>query len=315
MKNKPFAILLIQLTMLAGCGLPIGPADEDSAGSDFRELPATVPGPEVHGEDGIAYQAEVRLSRTPGAEVGPVLLQPTVTLSNSGAQPVTVQLDGCTVRLRVFREEPGAAPPVWDWERRRGIQCMQDPYTVTLAPGQSREIQDSFDAQVVLGDSLPPGHYFFTISFQRSAGAIELPAGDASLDFGVEGLSYHAETQLTDTAPRQLRTEVTVTNTSNRRVRIEYGHCALSIRAYRTPERSGKPAWDERRLGRPCPLYLAGNTLRPGESISPSQFRSSIPVPEILGDSLPEGRYYFSANLELNGQMAAIPAGEGELRR
>ncbi|MBA2244306.1 MAG: hypothetical protein H0W11_05085 [Gemmatimonadetes bacterium] len=315
MKHMLFATLLTLPVIVAACGLPIGPADADPPGSGLRELPATVPGPEVRGEDGIAYQAEVKLSPEPGADVGPVLLRPTVMLRNPGTQPVAVQLDGCTVRLRVFRDVPGSAPPVWDWERRRGIQCMQDPYPVTLAPGQAREIQDAFDAHVVLGDSLPPGHYYFTISFQRSAGAIELPAGDATLDFGVQGLSYRAETQVTGTAPRQLRTEVTVTNTSSQRVRLEYGHCALSIRAYRTPERSGRPAWDERLLGRPCPAYLAGSTLRPGESVSPSQFRSSIPVREILGDSLPEGGYYFSASLALNWQMATMPAGEGELRR
>jgi hypothetical protein len=38
--------------------------------------------------------------------------------------------------------------------------------------------------------------------------------------------------------------------------------------------------------------------IAPGDTISPREFTLRIPFPEILGDSLPDGRYYLAAELE-----------------
>jgi len=52
--------------------------------------------------------------------------------------------------------------------------------------------------------------------------------------------------------------------------------------------------------------------IAPGDSLA--RFGVESPVIEVLGDSLPDGRYYFTAVIELNsGASPEIPAGEAQL--
>jgi hypothetical protein len=55
--------------------------------------------------------------------------------------------------------------------------------------------------------------------------------------------------------------------------------------------------------------------VTPGEIISPREFSARIPFYEILGDSLPDGRYYFTAELsfQLGHSKLSLPAGEAYL--
>ncbi len=127
-----------------------------------------------------------------------------------------------------------------------------------------------------------------------------------------------------DIAPRKLQVKVTVTNPTNKRVQIEFGACSVWILGYQTPDRSGTPAWGERKrpnpdphtgIGWACPAYLAGVTLGPGESASPKEFQRLIPEPGMLGDALPDGHYYFNAVVEVNNTSVEVLAGEAKLVR
>src|SRR3712207_9160577 len=52
----------------------------------------------------------------------------------------------------------------------------------------------------------------------------------------------------------------------------------------------------------------------PGQTIRPPEFAGGFPLIEILGDSLADGRYYFSASLEINNaQTPEFPAGSALL--
>src|SRR3712207_9399132 len=89
----------------------------------------------------------------------------------------------------------------------------------------------------------------------------------------MEGLTFRALTGLTLTRG-ELRAAGAVTNTTGRPIHIEYGACALVLRAYRRPDRSGRPVWDSRwrapwdgTYAYGCPSYLAAHTLAPGETI------------------------------------------------
>jgi hypothetical protein len=303
MMNRLALAALAPLPLLAACGLGLGPLGPDAAS--------------VSRVDGIEYRAEVLLEREGRATTGPAMIRPTVTLKNTTREPVEVRLDGCAVRLDIHRDAARTGPPAWSTERP-GAHCMQAPYTLRLGPGRSERIQDAFDGGLVLGSLGQPGRYHFTIRLRTLAGETVLPAGSADLGFGADQLAYRGETRLEGTAPTRLLTEVTVTNTGRQRVRIEYGACSIWLRAYRTADRSGPPAWDQirhPRIGahRPCAMYLAVRELGRGESFSPNEFRTAIPVPEILGDSLPAGRYHLVARVHLNGFAVDVPAGEAEL--
>jgi hypothetical protein len=74
-----------------------------------------------------------------------------------------------------------------------------------------------------------------------------------------------------------------------------------------------------------CAAALFGHDLKPGETLSADAFTRTFHVAEILGDSLPAGRYWFSAQLDFLGEPAdrrqsghidigiEIPAGSAEL--
>jgi hypothetical protein len=121
---------------------------------------------------------------------------------------------------------------------------------------------------------------------------------------------------------------ITIVNRGARTVQFELGACALDLHAYRSATRTGPPVFRSEHRQPPgphavyaCPLILYDLQLAPGESISPSSLR--IPLYEILGDSLPEGRYFFTAELELTDdrvrpigqEIVRLDAGEAVLER
>jgi hypothetical protein len=102
-----------------------------------------------------------------------------------------------------------------------------------------------------------------------------------------------------------------MTNTGQISVWLNGNWCPVRLRAYRNATRSGRPVW----LDRWCPENLPPIVLAPGWSDS-LQVRNSMR--RILGDSLPEGRYFFTATLELatpQFQSPELPAGSEVLTR
>lgn len=127
-----------------------------------------------------------------------------------------------------------------------------------------------------------------------------------------DGMRYRAETQILESHPVQLHTTATVTNTTNAQREVEFPDgCTVLIRAYPDAERAGEPAWDQQRAVA-CTMAIQIVRFEPGES---REYRASATATEILGDSLPEGRYHFAALLRPDGQRVEVPAGEAELRR
>lgn len=126
----------------------------------------------------------------------------------------------------------------------------------------------------------------------------------------VDGVTYAAETAILETFPVQLRTRVTLTNRGTARQQVELpGGCTVLLRAYRSADRSGSPAWDQSRQA-VCTMQLLLLDLEPGES---AEFQGRADAREILGDSLPAGRYYLTAVLRPNGKEVELAAGEAEL--
>lgn len=136
-----------------------------------------------------------------------------------------------------------------------------------------------------------------------------------------DGLALRAETRVIDAAPDTLRTTVQVTNATDRPLRVKHGACALRLRAYRTPERTGRPVWASEWRRKPgwgeydCEMILYIPELAPGDSFPRERFMLQLPVPEFLGDSLRKGRYYFAAIIRLNFDTTTLVAGDARLER
>jgi hypothetical protein len=120
-------------------------------------------------------------------------------------------------------------------------------------------------------------------------------------------------------APRRLTGWTTIKNTGTQAVIFEYGACALQIRLWRTPARSGKPVWisearqpiqpgrPKNQLGYACTMQLISGRLWPNDTLP---FRLSVPLPEVLEDTLPEGKYWVGVELSLLDQSLRPPAWE-----
>jgi hypothetical protein len=127
-----------------------------------------------------------------------------------------------------------------------------------------------------------------------------------------EGIRYRAESQLLERDPQAVLTVVTVVNASDEHREITFPDgCTVLIRAYTDEARTEPPAWDQERVA-VCTLALQIVQLAAGDSV---QYRMEASVPEILGDTLPPGRYHLGALLRPDTDRIIVPAGLVELRR
>ena len=226
--------------------------------------------------------------------------------------------------------------PVWT-SVGRGEICAsgQHPEAVTSGgfpanPGNPQR----FRVVDVLGDSIPPGRYSFSALVRFGGDTLEVNAGAAQLSRdtlppleGPEALAqlrYRAGTWVEDGTLPHLHTRVAMTNVGPRRVNVSSSGCGTRIRAYHTHERAGHPVWDSARKGEACLPALRLHLLEPGET--EEQFGHRLPLLEFLGDSLPDGRYYFAVSTawleppspegrRLRKDTVHLPAGDAELVR
>lgn len=134
--------------------------------------------------NGIEYEADVRVM-----ESFPVQLAATVTVANRGNEERTVTFsDGCLALLRVYRPDGGAAV----WDQSGELACTQALVPVTLAPGESRELQvPTVSAYEILGDALPDGTYrivaYVRVVDDDGVDTIEIDAGTTQLAVPLPG--------------------------------------------------------------------------------------------------------------------------------
>ena len=117
-----------------------------------------------------------------------------------------------------------------------------------------------------------------------------------------------------------LRFRIQVRNPRGAPVRYTLAWCHVRVRAYTGRGRGGDPAWDSLR-GEPvyCSTLPITRTLAPGDTIPASRWTLTVPVAEIVGDSLPPGTYHFTVSppLEADPDDARagfhVPAGSAHL--
>ena len=145
------------------------------------------------------------------------------------------------------------------------------------------------------------------------------PAGGASSRDGepaaahlVDGpIEYTAETLIMESFPVQLAAIVTARNTTDSAVVLNFPYpCVAHLEAYTDSTRAGEPAWtQERFMG--CIAAVFDDTIAAGDTAQYAAPRTD--GFEVLGDSLPDGRYWLSITLTPEGQRLVVPAGVADL--
>jgi hypothetical protein len=127
-----------------------------------------------------------------------------------------------------------------------------------------------------------------------------------------KGLKYSAETTVAQRDPvLRTRTLATVTNTTSSIVELnDLAHCDVWLRVYRDAARKTRPAWDLSKFGG-CILEAPEVELAPRGSFT---FERDLIADEVLGDSLPEQRYYLTAVFKVGAREIEVAAGDIELR-
>ena len=125
-------------------------------------------------------------------------------------------------------------------------------------------------------------------------------------------VEYRAETLIMESFPVQVRANVQITNSSGSAVTITFPDgCLVLLRVYRDAERTSLAYDMERDFG--CTQALVPVTIGAGESKTISA--PTISAAKILGDSLPNGTYYFTALTRPEGQRVELRAGSAALAK
>jgi hypothetical protein len=319
----------------AGCGgAPAAPADAPprapggSAGAAFpdsitagRGLPPWVADSTTRALGGdtlvqvtVAAFPAYAVPRTqvgPGADTaGPMRLEVRALARDTSQSTLRTHDPGyapCPVVLRLHRTAGRSDPPAWRSDAATGgLACP--PVVQYLG---SADATVHWDVPTVLGDSLAAGHYAFSYavrladgrSLEYAAGRAYLTADPAPPSRDRSSLHMAARSEVSGLGPRMLQVAVTVRNTGPRPVSFEHGACNVRIRLYPTAARTGPPSWRSEFRAPPggnvtygCPLPLYTSVVAPGDS---TVFAEGAPLYEVLADSLPAGRYFVAAELEL----------------
>lgn len=139
--------------------------------------------------------------------------------------------------------------------------------------------------------------------------------GDAVTDApadsrSVDGIVYSAQTAVAESFPVQLYVTATARNPAGNAARLTFPDgCIVTIRAYDNEGRSGDPVWDQSR-GLMCTMAIEERTVPGGGAL---ELRAASDARDVLGDSLPDGRYWLAAVLRPNGARVEVPAGSADL--
>jgi len=86
--------------------------------------------------------------------------QTDVTVSTGVPAGVPIEWGGCTVLMRVYRT-PERITPVWDASTLM-LACPAFLARGRVTPGTPARFSTDAKPAEILGDSLPPGHYYFS---------------------------------------------------------------------------------------------------------------------------------------------------------
>jgi hypothetical protein len=282
----------------------------------------------------------VKLEGRGGIE-SPVLMA-RATATNISSRAVRLEHSGCSLLLEAYQPGGASASPAWrqarggTWPNSAIYGCPLPGLSHVLQPGESYDGGEGvgrFAARVpvaeVYGDSLPTGRYSFTAVLHANRDSVRIPAGEVVLptspfvlrpEISMDGFHYSAKAAPVAGSPGAYEVRVVVRNAGLRPDLTRYFRrdCPVVLHAYATPE--------EQRTAPPAPLWVyprhCGPEMEPVR-LTGDQTRvlsNQFAAREVLGDSLPSGRYHFTAIVTFGhtrdggGRRVWLDAGDIELR-
>lgn len=119
----------------------------------------------------------------------------------------------------------------------------------------------------------------------------EVPTAPATLQ--LDELTFVGGVDVRESFPVQLGFRLVARNVADHDVGLVTDGCGIDVRAFRGPERRGEPAWssdpDGPCLTSPVPIVVAA-----GDTVL---WTRDLTAADVLGDSLPDGRYWFTVAL------------------
>ena len=136
----------------------------------------------------------------------------------------------------------------------------------------------------------------------------DAPSASRTIDGPIE---YSGETLIMESFPVQLQAILTARNTSDGDVVLNFPYpCVAHLQVHRDSARTGEPAWSQERfMG--CIAVIFDDTIAAGDTAQ--YYAPRTDAAEILGDSLPDGRYWLSITLNPRGERLVVPAGSADL--
>ncbi len=271
--------------------------------------------------------------------VAPTRLQASVSLTNVTDSPIRLEYGACAVLLLGYDNPARSGAPVWDSEERHDpvtgtpYVCPDILYVREVGTGESlpaEELQVSVPLYEIMGHSLlgrflPDGRYYWLARVKMNDQTIEVPLGQLLLKMdepplprqrSIDGLLYRVDTWTAATSPTAVGSILSVVNQTDVFMAASIAdRCPFSLYGYREKARrdaafvAGEADWGPK--GR-CLLKMVFLRLGAGES---RQLSITVPGAEILGDSLPEGRYYLAAVVRLGNASIWLAAGDIQLQR
>lgn len=247
-----------------------------------------------------------------------------------------VPLMPCMLWVRVYRTPNHRDHPL---DNRAGHLCWDSTTTRRrFAPFQSRREQTEYNL-IAQTDRLPPGRYYVTALVDRGHNYLEVAAGTIVVRDWSEGLTMSSSVAVIGDT---VEVRPVFHNGNNATLGFYYDRvgCGLSeVLVYRGDTASGSPAWRRsdlrRRDLRPqrpstksdsshqlVEIHVedwrcagASAKIAAKDSASPPAAHVRIPVATILGDSLPDGNYFFGTVLVAGNKKFRSASGTLVLRR
>ena len=280
--------------------------------------PDTVPLADLRRD--LRYAVDLRVVDDSAVAHGPAV-RAEVTVVNASARPVKLSYTGCAVELAAWRDPARAGRPAWrsklaaTWPEAIPRGCPLPLIQPVLRPGERftggrGEMNVAWLGTVVpvgmvYADSLPPGRWHFDAVLRANGDTLRIRAGSAVLPptrihlgstYPLDGFSYAVESQ---PGPSVHEVRVVIRNAGMRPdlTREVARDCPVVLYAYRSAEAQRTsppaPAWVSPRA---CGPATEPVRLRTGESRT---FTRRFTAREVLGDSLPPGRYFVTAIVPL----------------
>jgi len=163
-------------------------------------------------------------------------------------------------------------------------------------------------------------HFHFLVAISGAAFVGGCGWFSAARPVKSESVGFVAHAEVLAPGDSMLQVRVLASNSGTLTWRLEIGNCSMNIRVATLPP-AVRQEWDYRRWRTAvnpnalCLGYVEAWQLPPGRSITSPDLQRIVRVRDVLGDSLPAGRYRVTASVDFSSQSTVdVEAGEVELR-